>query len=82
LAADLARRPALMEAMLERSFSTPAHLDAAGSRAVRLEALLDREDDFEGKLNAARRFHREESFRIGYQLLRGAIGATEAGIAY
>jgi glutamate-ammonia-ligase adenylyltransferase len=82
LAADLARRPALMEAMLERSFSTPAHMDAAGSRAVRLEALLDREDDFEGKLNAARRFHREEAFRIGYQLLRGAIGATEAGLAY
>ncbi len=82
LAADLARRPALMEAMLERSFSAPAHLDIAGSRAVRLEALLDREDGFEGKLNAARRFHREESFRVGYQLLRGAIGATEAGIAY
>jgi len=82
LAADLARRPALMEAMLERSFSTPAHLDEAGSRALRLSENLERADGFEAKLNAARRFHREEAFRIGYQLLRGAIGATEAGVAY
>ena len=33
-------------------------------------------------LNVARRFHREEAFRIGYQLLRGTIGATMAGAAY
>lgn len=82
LAADLARRPALMEAMLERSFSKPAHMDDAGSRSARLRDNLERAPGFEDKLNAARRFHREESFRIGYQLLRGAIGATEAGVAY
>ncbi len=82
LAADLARRPALMEAMLERSFSAPAHLDAPGSRAARINDNLERESGFEARLNAARRFHREEAFRIGYQLLRGAIGATEAGVAY
>jgi glutamate-ammonia-ligase adenylyltransferase len=82
LAADLARRPALMEAMLERSFSKPAHMDDAGSRTTRLRDSLERADSFEDKLNAARRFHREESFRIGYQLLRGAIAATEAGVAY
>ncbi|OYX48685.1 MAG: bifunctional glutamine synthetase adenylyltransferase/deadenyltransferase [Alphaproteobacteria bacterium 32-64-14] len=82
LAADLARRPALMEAMLERSFSTPAHLDEAGSRALRLVDNLERAEGFEAKLNTARRFHREEAFRIGYQLLRGAIGAAEAGVAY
>lgn len=82
LAADLARRPALLEAMLERSFSKPAHLDDQGSRAKRLRDSLARADGFEEKLNAARRFHREESFRIGYQLLRSAIGANEAGVAY
>jgi glutamate-ammonia-ligase adenylyltransferase len=82
LAADLARRPALMEAMLEPSFRAPVMNDAAGAREARLRSQLKRADGFEGQLNVARRFHREEAFRIGYQLLRGAIGASEAGIAY
>ena len=53
-----------------------------GAREKKLSALLKRAPDFEDQLNAARRFHREEAFRIGYQLLRGAIGASEAGTAY
>jgi len=82
LAADLARRPALMESMLEPSFRAPVSSDAPGSREKRLRDQLKRADSFEDQLNAARRFHREEAFRIGYQLLRGAIGASEAGAAY
>jgi [glutamine synthetase] adenylyltransferase / [glutamine synthetase]-adenylyl-L-tyrosine phosphorylase len=82
LAADLARRPALMEAMLEPSFRAPVHLDAQGARGRRLRSALDRAEDFEGKLNAARRFHRDEAFRVGYQLLQGAISASDAGLAY
>ena len=82
LAADLARRPALMEAMLEPSFRSPVHADAAGARAKRLQAILKRATDFEGNLNAARRFHRDEAFRIGYQLLQGVISASDAGFAY
>ncbi|HVY89221.1 MAG TPA: bifunctional [glutamine synthetase] adenylyltransferase/[glutamine synthetase]-adenylyl-L-tyrosine phosphorylase [Hyphomonadaceae bacterium] len=82
LAADLARRPALMDSMLEPSFRAPVTADAAGSRERRLRGLLARAEGFEGQLNAARRFHRDEAFRIGYQLLRGAIGASEAGAAY
>jgi [glutamine synthetase] adenylyltransferase / [glutamine synthetase]-adenylyl-L-tyrosine phosphorylase len=82
LAADLARRPALMEAMLEPSFRAPVPADAPGSREKRLRDQLRRAEGFEEQLNAARRFHREEAFRIGYQLLRGAVGAPEAGAAY
>ncbi len=82
LAADLARRPALMDSMLEPSFRAPAQDDPPGAREARLHDQLKRADGFEAQLNIARRFHREEAFRIGYQLLRGAIGAAEAGIAY
>jgi glutamate-ammonia-ligase adenylyltransferase len=82
LAADLARRPALMDSMLEPSFRAPVASDKPGSREARLRELLKRAGGFESQLNAARRFHREEAFRIGYQLLRGAIGAGEAGVAY
>lgn len=82
LAADLARRPALMDSMLEPSFRAPAQNDPPGAREGRLHDQLKRADGFEAQLNVARRFHREEAFRIGYQLLRGAIGAAEAGVAY
>lgn len=82
LAADLARRPALMEAMLEPSFRAPVQADAVGARAARLKGTLSRATDFEGSLNAARRFHRDEAFRIGYQLLQGVISASDAGMAY
>ena len=82
LAADLARRPALMDSMLEPSFRAPAQHDLPGAREARLGSQLKRADGFEAQLNVARRFHREEAFRIGYQLLRGAIGAAEAGAAY
>ena len=82
LAADLARRPALMEAMLEPSFRAPVHADKAGARAERLKVILGRATDFEDSLNAARRFHRDEAFRIGYQLLQGVISASDAGMAY
>ncbi|HEV7693153.1 MAG TPA: bifunctional [glutamine synthetase] adenylyltransferase/[glutamine synthetase]-adenylyl-L-tyrosine phosphorylase [Hyphomonadaceae bacterium] len=82
LAADLARRPALMDSMLEPSFRAPVNKDTPGAREKKLATLLKRAPDFEAQLNAARRFHREEAFRIGYQLLRGSIGASEAGTAY
>jgi [glutamine synthetase] adenylyltransferase / [glutamine synthetase]-adenylyl-L-tyrosine phosphorylase len=82
LAADLARRPALLDAMLTPRFRAPAHLDMRGERAELLTVQLRGVDGFEGRINAARRFHREEAFRVGYQLLRGVIRATEAGQAY
>jgi glutamate-ammonia-ligase adenylyltransferase len=82
LADDLARRPALIDSMLEPSFRAPVDADLPRDRERRLRSQLDRSEDFETKLNIARRFHREEAFRIGYQLLQGALSATDAGLAY
>ena len=82
LADDLARRPALIDSMLEPSFRAPVDADLPRDRERRLRSQLDRSEDFETKLNIARRFHRDEAFRIGYQLLQGALSATDAGLAY
>jgi [glutamine synthetase] adenylyltransferase / [glutamine synthetase]-adenylyl-L-tyrosine phosphorylase len=82
LAADLARRPVLLDVMLDPRFQVPVSEDRPGDRETALGRLLDAADGFEARLNAARRFHREEAFRIGYQLLRGRIRSVEAGRAY
>ncbi len=82
LASDLARRPALLEAMMEPRFRVAVNEDPPGDRAARLRVQIDRADGFEAQINAARRFHREEAFRIGYQLLRGGVDAEAAGQAY
>ncbi len=82
LAADLARQPALLDGMLDQSFSEPLSKDSDEGVASALKRAVERENDFEGKLNAARRFHREESLRIGYHILRGQADAADAGPAY
>ncbi len=82
LAEALAKRPALMDAMIERRFNLPLSADEPGARAADLRARCDDADGFEGALNAARRFHREESFRIGMQVLAGETEAAAAGAAY
>jgi glutamate-ammonia-ligase adenylyltransferase len=82
LAKDLARRPALLDSLLAPEFRKPVSVDEAGAREKRLRSQLRKADGFEDALNTARRFHREEAFRIGYQLLRRTIHAAEAGKAY
>jgi glutamate-ammonia-ligase adenylyltransferase len=83
LAADLARRPALMDSMLEPSFRAPAQDDPPGAREARLHDQLKRADGFEAQLNGSRGgfIVRKRSGSV-ISLLRGAIGAAEAGIAY
>ncbi len=81
LADALARRPALLDALIEPRFSVPLAQDAMGRRRLDIEALMADADSFETKLNAARRFHREEAFRIGVQVLEGSASAAEAGEA-
>jgi glutamate-ammonia-ligase adenylyltransferase len=82
LARDLASRPAVLDAMMDPHFFQPVAEDEPGARARDLMATIDREDGFEGALNAARRFHREEAFRIGYQVMVGRAGADAAGKAF
>lgn len=76
----LARRPALLDVMLDAEFAAPLRTDQPGRISQRF-AGLDLED-FEGALNGARRLAREERLRIGIQLLLGQATAEEAGRAY
>ncbi len=82
LADELARRPALLDALIEPRFAAPLSKDPPGARRAELSERMQDETSFEAKLNSARRFHREEAFRIGVQLLEGAISAAEAGGAH
>ena len=82
LADNLARRPALLDALIEPRFATPLTQDPPGALCGELrESLLDARS-FEETLNAARRFHREEAFRIGVQVLEGLVSPADAGGAY
>jgi glutamate-ammonia-ligase adenylyltransferase len=79
LAATLAKRPAALDALLDRLFFGP--LDPAEIEAAVL-AACGRVDGFEAVMDAARRAHREQTFRIGVQLIGGAAHAAEAGPAF
>ncbi|MBN8606770.1 MAG: bifunctional [glutamine synthetase] adenylyltransferase/[glutamine synthetase]-adenylyl-L-tyrosine phosphorylase [Caulobacterales bacterium] len=82
LADALARRPALLDALIEPRFGVPLAQDEPGVFAALLSDRLADAASFEAKLNAARRFQREEAFRIGVQVLEGAANAQDAGAAY
>ncbi|ANP44886.1 bifunctional [glutamine synthetase] adenylyltransferase/[glutamine synthetase]-adenylyl-L-tyrosine phosphorylase [Candidatus Viadribacter manganicus] len=78
----LARRPALLDALIEPRFAIPLGQDAPGSRLAELRERVNDADSFEGKINSARRFHREEAFRIAVQILEQSATAEQAGAAY
>jgi glutamate-ammonia-ligase adenylyltransferase len=78
----LAQRAVLLDAMAEPHFRSPLHLDAPDARRARLAVALQDCDGFELRMNAARRFQREEAFRIGMQILMGRATSTQAGAAH
>lgn len=82
MADTLARRPALLDAMVEPVFTRPLTEDEPGARRAALQALVDEAPEFETAINAARRFHREEALRIGRQVLQGRASAADAGAAH
>ena len=77
LAGHLAREPATLDALLDADF-----LQTLPTRAA-LEATLARRmsGGYEEMLDAARRFAREENFRVGVQLVEGAVPVQQAGPA-
>ena len=84
LAATLARRPAALDAMLDQRFFAPidpaehaAAVDEAVARAAAGGVVV-----FEAAMDAVRRVHREQGFRVGLQLISGASSADEAGAAF
>ncbi len=82
LADALARRPALLDALIEPRFAVPLAQEPPGARRAELADRMADAESFEEKLNAARRFHRDEAFRIGLQVLEGQANAQEAGAAH
>jgi [glutamine synthetase] adenylyltransferase / [glutamine synthetase]-adenylyl-L-tyrosine phosphorylase len=82
LAEALSMRPVLLDSLIEPRFARPISSDRPGGRSEELRARLEGEAGFEAQLNAARRFQREEAFRIDVQLLDGLASAEEAGAAH
>lgn len=80
LAGMLAQRPALLDAMIDPLFDRPLAIDPAGERAAAFAALAI--TPFEAAINAARRLHREQMFRIHMALLAGTASARDAGLAH
>ena len=75
-AGALARYPATLDALLDPSFfRATLAADAAAT-------CIDPTDDFEAVMNAARRAHREHTFRIGVHVIAGIAGAVEVGLAF
>jgi len=75
-AGALARYPATLDALLDPSFFRPTLVvDAEIAR-------IDTAEDFESVMNAARRTHREHTFRIGVHVIAGIASAVEVGLAF
>ena len=76
----LARNAAVFDAVIGGGFFSPWPGRAA--LQGQLADVMAREDDYERRLDAARRWAREWHFRIGVHLLRGLATAREAGRHY
>ena len=79
LAATLARRPAVLDSLLDtRFFDALDDGEAEGG----LRQAVAHADGFEAAMDAARRAHREQAFRIGVQVMAGQADAEVAGRAH
>jgi glutamate-ammonia-ligase adenylyltransferase len=80
LADTLARRPAALDAMMDRAFFDPVQ---PGEDEAALTAALARTPPlFEAVMDAVRRVHREQAFRVGVQVMSGSVSADQAGRAF
>ncbi len=77
LARTLGRYPAALDSMLDARFETELGVNTGLFDQMEREAA--EAGDFEGAMNAVRRLHREQVFRIGMQTLSGRIGPQAAG---
>ena len=79
LARTLSARPAALDALLDPAFFGPL---GAGELAQAAEPAALAAEGFEAAMDAVRRIHREQAFRIGVQILTGAARFETAGMAY
>jgi glutamate-ammonia-ligase adenylyltransferase len=80
LAANLARRPALLDAVLSEDFLAP--LPPRTTLAADLAELIAGARDFEDTLDLLRRWANERRFQVGVQLLHRALDPAAAGAAF
>ena len=80
LARTLGRYPAALDSMLDARFHTQLGVNTGLFDQMADEAAAA--PDFEGAMNAVRRLHRDQMFRIGVQILTGRIGPEQAGRAH
>jgi glutamate-ammonia-ligase adenylyltransferase len=80
LASHLSRSPSMLDALLDRDFL--GRLPSRADLDARFKAQLAHARAFEAALDAARRFAKEQSFRVGVQLIEGLIAADLAGPAF
>lgn len=80
LAHHLSRNAGVFDAVIGGDFF--ADWKGALALAAELGTRLEEEDDYERKLDVARRWMKEWHFRVGVHFLRGLTGAEEAGAQY
>ena len=80
LAETVAKRPALLDAVLTANFFDPP--PPRGELAAEFDAILDRAAHYEELLDLARRWVSDRKFQVGVQLLRHRLDGEAAGEAY
>ena len=78
LARALGRQPQALDGVLDARFMTALGTDTGLADQVVREA--HEAGDFEGAMNAVRRLHREQTFRIGMHVITGRTTAEQAGL--
>jgi [glutamine synthetase] adenylyltransferase / [glutamine synthetase]-adenylyl-L-tyrosine phosphorylase len=80
LADHMARAPATLDALFDAGFLSglPSRAELDRTLAAAIAAV----PGFEGALDAARRFVREQIFRVGVQIIQGLTKTAEAGAAF
>ncbi|MNU46685.1 Glutamate-ammonia-ligase adenylyltransferase [compost metagenome] len=78
LARALGRQPQALDGVLDARFMTALGTDTGLADQVVREA--HEAGDFEGAMNAVRRLHREQTFRIGMHVVTGRTTAEQAGL--
>ncbi len=80
LAVHLAQAPATLDALMDADFLTS--LPGRDALDAALHEQMARAADFEATLDAARRFAKEQTFRVGVQIIQGRLKAENAGPAF
>jgi glutamate-ammonia-ligase adenylyltransferase len=80
LADYLGRNPGVLDALTDPGFLT--RIPSPEELGERFAAEVDRATGYEAALDVARRFAKEEKFRIGVQVIEGLANAEAAGPAY